>query len=263
MKDYRTEIAITKDGEDYIRIIPRLKDGNQLELVFVFLCQDFIIRDYTIEKQEDFRMIYDIRTEQAAAYTLNRLTGISDSLWRQNAYRERDFECIDYYVDAMINDYGTKQLPQSYMDMEYIYFHVTTSGNECRSIQKYGILDLKNAYECRESELRMFLDENDVFIDLDRAVEILDTFIRPFDMEKLIKSVSKYMDKVDTEETKKSILIVDDDITYMRTVYGWLKNKYRVGMASSGIQAISWLAKNKADLILLDYQMLIFHNIVL
>ena len=56
MKDCRTEIAITKDGEDYIRIIPRLKDGNQQELVFMFLCQDFIIRDYTIEKQEDFRI---------------------------------------------------------------------------------------------------------------------------------------------------------------------------------------------------------------
>lgn len=52
----RTEIAITKDGEDYIRIIPRLKDGNQLELVFTFLCHDFIIRDYTIEKQQDFRI---------------------------------------------------------------------------------------------------------------------------------------------------------------------------------------------------------------
>ena len=52
----RSEIAITKDGEDYIRIIPRLKDGNQLELVFMFLCQDFMIRDYTIEKQEDFRI---------------------------------------------------------------------------------------------------------------------------------------------------------------------------------------------------------------
>ncbi len=91
--------------------------------------------------------------------------------------------------------------------------------------------------------------------DIIPPIQILDTFIRPFDMDKLIKVVSKYMDRVDSEETKKSILIVDDDITYMRTVYGWLKNKYRVGMASSGIQAISWLAKNKADLILLDYQM--------
>lgn len=50
----KLEIAITKDGEDYIRIIPRLKNGKQLELFFTFLCQDFIIRDYTIEKQQDF-----------------------------------------------------------------------------------------------------------------------------------------------------------------------------------------------------------------
>jgi CheY-like chemotaxis protein len=48
---------------------------------------------------------------------------------------------------------------------------------------------------------------------------------------------------------------VDDDITYMRTVYEWLKDKYHVGMASNGVQAISYLAKNKADLILLDYEM--------
>ena len=50
----KSEIAITKDGGDYIRIIPKLKDGKQLELVFTFMCQDFIIRDYTIEKQQDF-----------------------------------------------------------------------------------------------------------------------------------------------------------------------------------------------------------------
>jgi len=48
---------------------------------------------------------------------------------------------------------------------------------------------------------------------------------------------------------------VDDDITYMRTVYEWLKDTYHVGMAGSGIQAISYLAKNQADLVLLDYEM--------
>ena len=50
----KTEIAVTKNGEDYIRIIPKLKGGNQLELIFMFQCQDFIIRDYTIEQQQDF-----------------------------------------------------------------------------------------------------------------------------------------------------------------------------------------------------------------
>ncbi len=85
--------------------------------------------------------------------------------------------------------------------------------------------------------------------------ELLAQFERPFEMDKLIKTVEKYMDSAEARDKKKRILIVDDDITYMRTVYGWLKDKYYVGMASSGMQAISWLAKNKADLILLDYQM--------
>ena len=35
----------------------------------------------------------------------------------------------------------------------------------------------------------------------------------------------------------------------------WLKDTYRVGMANSGTQAVAWLANNKADLVLLDYDM--------
>lgn len=53
----KLEIAISKDGEDYIRIIPKLKNGKQLEQVFAFLYQDLIIRDYTIEKQQDFSIL--------------------------------------------------------------------------------------------------------------------------------------------------------------------------------------------------------------
>ena len=38
-------------------------------------------------------------------------------------------------------------------------------------------------------------------------------------------------------------------------VRDWLKGTYKVSMANSGLQAIKWLGKNKADLILLDYEM--------
>jgi response regulator RpfG family c-di-GMP phosphodiesterase len=78
---------------------------------------------------------------------------------------------------------------------------------------------------------------------------------RPLDIEKLIKSVAQYMEENTGEKRKKTVLIVDDDITYMRTIYEWLKGSYHVGMASSGLQAISYLTKNKADLVLLDYEM--------
>ena len=78
---------------------------------------------------------------------------------------------------------------------------------------------------------------------------------RPVDIDSLVKSVCGYLDENTGEKRKKTVLIVDDDITYMRTVFEWLKGSYHVGMASNGVQAISYLAKNRADLILLDYEM--------
>lgn len=84
---------------------------------------------------------------------------------------------------------------------------------------------------------------------------ITEWFKRPLDIDKLIKRVCTYMEENTGEKRKKSILIVDDDITYMRSVFEWLKDTYHVGMASSGVQAITYLAKNKADLVLLDYEM--------
>ena len=80
-------------------------------------------------------------------------------------------------------------------------------------------------------------------------------FSRPLDMEKFLEAVKTYFTNEQMEARKKSILIVDDDVSYMRTIRTWLTDSYRVSMANSGIQAITWLAKNKADLILLDYEM--------
>ena len=87
------------------------------------------------------------------------------------------------------------------------------------------------------------------------AKQILEWFKRPLVMDDLLKCVMKYMDENTGENAKKTILIVDDDITYMRTVYEWLKDYYHVGMAANGVQAIAYLTKNKADLVLLDYEM--------
>ena len=84
---------------------------------------------------------------------------------------------------------------------------------------------------------------------------VLEFFKRPLVIDDLIKCIRKYLEENTGDARKKTILIVDDDITYMRTVYEWLKESYHVGMASNGVQAIGYLAKNKADLVLLDYEM--------
>ncbi len=85
--------------------------------------------------------------------------------------------------------------------------------------------------------------------------DITEVFKRPLNIEALLAKVSGYLEENTGEKRKKTVLVVDDDVTYLRTVYEWLKGSYHVGMASSGMQAISYLARNKVDLILLDYEM--------
>ena len=78
---------------------------------------------------------------------------------------------------------------------------------------------------------------------------------RPLDMASLMEKVATATDDEFEIQRRKCILIVDDDPTYIQMVREWLKDSYRVGMANSGTQAVAWLATNKADLILLDYDM--------
>lgn len=79
-------------------------------------------------------------------------------------------------------------------------------------------------------------------------------FIRPVN----VKEVAHYIDKIFTEEDKgmkKRILVVDDSGAMLRSVKGWLEDKYQVVLANSGTMAIKYLAIRKPDLILLDYEM--------
>ena len=85
---------------------------------------------------------------------------------------------------------------------------------------------------------------------------IYKTFTRPLDNEAYMKTVEDLFYRISSGEfDKKTILIVDDDPTYLGLVRDWLKIKYKIAMATSGLQAIKWLGKNKSDLILLDYEM--------
>ena len=54
---------------------------------------------------------------------------------------------------------------------------------------------------------------------------------------------------------QKHILLVDDDVVALRTITNYIKDYFRVSVAKSGTAAISFLAKEIPDLILLDYEM--------
>lgn len=98
-------------------------------------------------------------------------------------------------------------------------------------------------------------DELDYLKGLASPDMIYRVFTRPLDNEACANAVSELFDKVNAGEFRKTILIVDDDVSFLGIMREWLKGTYKVAMASSGLQAIKWLGKNRADLILLDHEM--------
>lgn len=83
---------------------------------------------------------------------------------------------------------------------------------------------------------------------------VADIFTRPIDVGKIVSAIDKFVSD-ENRVTKKKILVVDDSGAMLRNVKGWLEDKYKVILANSGAMAIKYLALEKPDLILLDYEM--------
>ena len=59
---------------------------------------------------------------------------------------------------------------------------------------------------------------------------LVNWFDRPMVLPDILEAVRRYIADEQVEARKKSILIVDDDSTYMLTIRDWLLPKYRVAM---------------------------------
>lgn len=112
---------------------------------------------------------------------------------------------------------------------------------------------------CMEEDKKIFLvgyaDELKDITDMIPSECLGGCFERPINVKKIAEALRTTALTSDLIESKKHILLVDDSGTMLRTIKGWLEDKYRVSMVNSATSAISFLAVNKPDLILLDYEM--------
>lgn len=79
-------------------------------------------------------------------------------------------------------------------------------------------------------------------------------FQRPINVNDVAEEINQYIKKFGSQN-KKKILVVDDSGAMLRNVKGWLEDRYQVILANSGAMAIKYLALNRPDLVLLDYEM--------
>ncbi len=155
-----------------------------------------------------------------------------------------DCEFIPFSVDSINEKWEGTQLVTLFMD----------SGERPKSDVLHFLSDKMN-----EDGIRMIVigEKEDVDHVLGKVPKdvVYRSFVRPVNNEDYVKCVVELYSKFEAGEFRKQILIVDDDVNYLGLIREWLKSDYKVNMANSGLQAIKWLGKNKADLILLDHEM--------
>lgn len=79
-------------------------------------------------------------------------------------------------------------------------------------------------------------------------------FQRPVNVKDVGSQVDEYV-RYYASQNKKKVLVVDDSGAMLRSVKGWIEPKYQVILANSGAMTIKYLATNRPDLVLLDYEM--------
>ncbi len=112
---------------------------------------------------------------------------------------------------------------------------------------------------CTDNDCRLFLiGYDDAIAGLKEKVfkeQISGEFHRPVNVGQFVSDMLKEVDKDAEMVNRKHILVVDDSGTMLSTIKGWLQDKYRVTPVNSALNAITFLSKQKPDLILLDYEM--------
>ncbi len=142
----------------------------------------------------------------------------------------------------------------SVKDRAEIYLFYLTEDVESLNEALVFIKDL-----CIEAEKKLFLigyaTEIDSAGNIIPASVISGTFDRPINVKEMVASLTQMVEKEEHLPRQKHILVVDDSGAFLRLMKNLLEPRYKVSMVNSGMNAITFLAKNQPDLILLDYEM--------
>ncbi len=177
------------------------------------------------------------------------IIGMTESFLIRSLIKKLKEEVLDaYYVPADVN-----QISQHFdtADLIAIYFDNTLE------IPHKVLLYLKD--QLSEAQKKFFLvgEKGEISLATDVIPEklISQVFPRPLKPEIFVEATKRHLAMAKDENRRKTILIVDDDPTYIGLVRDWLKDEYTVAMVNSGAQAFRYLGQNYTDLILLDFEM--------
>ena len=200
-------------------------------------------------------IINHLKTQDFEVLTVHPdVTAISTFLKEDNSTSVDDDSSVDPEVAALLSEEGGgdagaeaegASAPKSDIPRIFILY---LQGEDNLMIDVLGyIRDL-----VEDRGIRFFVIGTQEELDLiigKKADYVAAMYTRPVDLQDLIARLQKEGEAVDKLKEFKSILIVDDDATALRSMKSLLSTRYKILVANSGMNAITILAKNKVDLI--------------
>jgi CheY-like chemotaxis protein len=129
---------------------------------------------------------------------------------------------------------------------QWVNTFITGEGKKCRLYFIGNAGEINMAYE--------FIHRDYVKYAFERPVEMPE-FLKILEKDGGDYSFSDGVKEYELDETKKTILVVDDEQVQLHAMDRWLNKNYNVLTEKSGTNAIALLSHYKVDMILLDYEM--------
>lgn len=120
---------------------------------------------------------------------------------------------------------------------------------------------LRKVEECINVPIIFVTGKNDKHTILNSSLLGVDGYlVKPVSKQTLLNKIDEvYQNKAD-RHNRKTVLMVDDDMSYLKQMNNLLQDTYNVIMINSAKLALNYLLKHTPDIIILDYQMPLYNG---
>ncbi|SER66984.1 response regulator [Lachnobacterium bovis] len=173
-----------------------------------------------------------------------------------------------FMLNALVSELSTKGYEfnikdltlRSLMDMEEENLLPKTCLVYLKELDDFTIAALKylsDLYDSHHIKIILLGSKNDLedaFFIIPKN-KIARAFVRPINVIDLEHELDKIYEAQAEDSKTKKILIIDDDVSMLRSMRNLLSQRYQTFILSSGKDAITFLKNIPVNLILLDYEM--------
>lgn len=175
------------------------------------------------------------------------------------------FEILQLYLAGIAEVAYAPNGKQALMQVRSRKFDVILLDIEMPIMNGFKVLEqLRNVKECVNIPVVMLTAKQDKYYVMNSIAMGIDGYLlKPVKKEELISKIREVCQKRQFHRERRTILAIDDDMTYLKQINSFLKEYYNVIMINTTKLALDYLTNHVPDLILLDYQMPLYNGVAL